>query len=413
MHILLIHQYFLGESDGGGTRFNEMTRFWTEAGHKVSVIAGMVHYTTGKKSPQYKGKYIVKEKNENGITVFRCHVSEAYNSNFLGRFWAYLSFVFSSSLCGLFFAHERYSVVIATSPPLPIALTGIILSKLKRIPLVFEVRDLWPESAIDAGVLTNPAIIKASYFLESSAYNNATVINTLTPAFQRKLIDVKHIQPNKIVMIPNAADFSLVDTIMPTFDISEFRKANNLNNHFVITYVGAHGVANALGQLIEAAELLKDTTALFLLIGDGMEKQKLKKEVLQRKINNIRFIDQIPKKEVLKFIIASDAGASVLKNVPTFKTVYSNKTFDYMSCKKPILMGIDGVSRELVEEAQCGLFFEPENAHAFNEKARFYINNPNIAIQHGINGYKYARIHFDRKVLADKYLDILLNCTRK
>jgi glycosyltransferase involved in cell wall biosynthesis len=408
MHVLLIHQYFLGQSEGGGSRFNEMTRYWAEAGLRVSVIAGMVHYTTGKKPAKYRGRFIVKETNENGVTVFRCHVSEQYNNSFLGRLWAYFSFVFSSVVCGLILARERYSLVLATSPPLPVALPGIILSKAKCIPLVFEVRDLWPESAIDTGVLKNPLLIKLSYFLEKAAYRSARMINTLTPAFRKKLIKEKGMPPEKVIMIPNAADFSLIDAIETNFDVNSFRKANDLDGRFVIVYVGAHGVANCLWLLVGAAELLRNTNSLLLLIGDGMEKLRLREEAQCRGLDNIRFLDQMPKMEVLKFILASDAGTSVLKNIITFHTVYSNKTFDYMSCKKPILMAIDGVSRELIEEAECGLFVQPENPQSFYEKTLFYIENPLVAKQHGLNGNDYARQHFDRKVLSDKYMKIRL-----
>jgi glycosyltransferase involved in cell wall biosynthesis len=153
--------------------------------------------------------------------------------------------------------------------------------------------------------------------------------------------------------------------------------------------------------------LLQDTNVLFLFIGDGMLKKELKEEAQRRQLSNVRFIDSVPKKEVFKYILASDAGTSVLKKVDTFKTIYSNKTFDYMSCQKPILMAIDGVSRQLVEEAQAGLYVEPENADDFAEKIRFYLQNPNLVKQHGLNGYLYAKANFDRKVLAKRYLDFL------
>ncbi len=150
-----------------------MTRVWAENGHQVTVIGGMVHYATGKKREKHKGKFIVKETYADGITACRCHVSEAYNTNFIGRLWAYFSFVFSSIICGLFKARQRYDVVVVTSPPLFVGITGYVLSRLKRIPLVFEVRDLWPESAIDTGVLTNKTIIRFAYWFEAFIYRKA------------------------------------------------------------------------------------------------------------------------------------------------------------------------------------------------------------------------------------------------
>jgi glycosyltransferase involved in cell wall biosynthesis len=205
-------------------------------------------------------------------------------------------------------------------------------------------------------------------------------------------------------MIPNAADFSLSENLLEEFDRESFRKTMKLDQYIVITYVGAHGVANHLQQVLEAAKVLEDTNVLFLLIGQGMEKERLKKMAADMKVVNVRFIDSVPKKEVFKYILASEMGASVLKKVDTFKTVYSNKTFDYMSCKKPVLMAIDGVSRQLVEEAQCGIYVEPENIEEYNLKIREYLNNPERLAKEGNNGYAFAKQNYDRDVLAKKYI---------
>jgi glycosyltransferase involved in cell wall biosynthesis len=138
-----------------------------------------------------------------------------------------------------------------------------------------------------------------------------------------------------------------------------------------------------------------------------MEKARLQEKAQQMGLTNVIFLDSVPKKEVFKYILASDMGASVLKKVDTFKTVYSNKTFDYFSCKKPVLMAIDGVSRELVEKANAGVYVEPENTQAFNSIIRQYLNNPQRLIEEGENGYRFAKTNFDRQVLAKKYLNEL------
>ncbi len=409
MRIILIHQYYLEKNDAGGSRWNEMTRMWANEGHEITVLAGMVHYSTGKKAERYGGKYFFEENIEENIKVIRCHVSEAYNVNFIGRLWAYFSFVFSSIWAGLFKANGKYDIIIVTSPPLFVGITAYVLSIFKKVPFVFEIRDLWPESAIDTGVLQNKVIIKMAYWFENFIYKKAKLINVLTPAFRKALIEKKKVPANKIIFIPNAADFSLSDELMETFDSKQFRIEKNLDDKFVITYVGAHGVANHLTQIIQTAELLKDTNVLFLLIGDGMEKEMLKIETEKRKLKNIQFIDSVPKSEVFKYILASEMGASVLKKVDTFKTVYSNKTFDYMACKKPILMAIDGVSKELVERANAGIYVEPENPVDFAEKVKYYLNNPKLIRKHGENGYSFAKKNFDRLVLAKQYLENILN----
>ena len=409
MKILVIHQYFLEKGDGGGSRFNEMTKIWAEQGHEITVIAGMVHYATGKKEEKYKGKFIVKDLSfYNGVDVIRCHVSESYNTSFIGRLWAYFSFVFSSIYAGVFKTKGKFDVILVTSPPLFVGITAYVLSKLKRIPFVFEVRDLWPESAIDTGVLKNGMIIKFAYWFEKIIYKKAKLINVLTPAFRDKLIQSKKVPAEKIIFIPNAADFSLAEKIQKNFDAVAFKKELGLEYKFVITYVGAHGVANHLIQLVDAAEKLRDTNIVFQLIGAGMRKEALIKEVEKRNLSNIIFRDSVSKQEVFKYILASDAGASVLKKVDTFKTIYSNKTFDYMSCKRPVFLAIDGVSRELIELAECGIYVEPENADLMAEKARELSNmSENELIQMGSNGYNYAIQNFDRIKLSTKYIKLI------
>ncbi|MEI6291199.1 MAG: glycosyltransferase family 4 protein [Chloroflexota bacterium] len=403
MRILLIHQYFLETNDGGGSRFNEMSRIWSEQGHEITVLAGMMHYSNPEKRPEYKGKYFV-HKQHGKVSVWRCHVSESYNLNFIGRLWGYFSFVFSSIWAGLFKVKGNYDLILVTSPPLFVGITAYILSLLKRIPFIFEIRDLWPESAIDTGVLTNKLLIKFAYYFESFMYRKAKLINVLTPAFRNSLIEKKSVPSDKIIFIPNAADFSLSDEILEHFNPEQFRKEQGIDDKFVITYVGAHGVANHLIQLIDAAELLKDTNVLFQLIGSGMQKQMLIEETKKRQLQNVRFVDPVSKNEVFKYIISSDLGTSVLKRIDTFKTIYSNKTFDYMACKKPILLVIDGVSRELVEKANCGVFAEPERPDDIAKKIRMYLENPSLIKQHGENGYKYAKTFFDRDVLSSEYI---------
>ncbi len=406
MKILLIHQYFLEEDDPGGSRWNEITKTWTDQGHSVTVLAGMIHANGSEKRTEYKKKYFVK-KQQGNVTVWRCHVSESYNLNFLGRLWGYFSFMFSSLWAGLVKINGKFDVVIVTSPPLFVGFSGYVLSRVKRLPFLFEVRDLWPESAIDTGVLKNKMIIKLAYWFENFIYRKASLINVLTPAFYNTLRDKKNIPEDKLIFIPNAADFSLSDNLLETFNRDKFREEHRLNGHFVITYVGAHGVANHLEQILDAGKQLEDTPVLFLLIGQGMEKKRLQQLALDMKVTNVRFLDSVPKQEVFKYILASEMGASVLKRVDTFKTVYSNKTFDYMACKKPILMAIDGVSRELVETAGAGCYVEPENTAEYSRIIREYLLQPERLVKEGESGFAYAKQNFDRQVLALRYVDFI------
>lgn len=412
MNILLVHQFFLEEDDPGGSRFNEMAKIWALNGHKVTVISGMLNYLTSKVPEKYQGKEHVREDYLPGLVVHRCRVDESYNSSFLGRLKGYFSFVLNAIKVGKYHAKDHYDVLLVTSPPLFLAITAWRLSRIKKVPFVFEVRDLWPESAIDTGVVSNPVVIKLAYALERFVYSRALAINVLTPAFRDILISKKNVPSEKVFFIPNAADFSLSDEVLNHFNVENLREELRLKDSFVITYVGAHGVANHLVQLLDAAEVLQNENVVFQLIGDGMQKKELVDRANKRSLRNVIFRDPVSKREVFKYILASDIGASVLKKVDTFKTIYSNKTFDYMSCKKPVLLCIDGVSRELVETADCGLYAEPENTKEIVATIRKFMNNRDLVLKQGENGYNYAKANFDREVLALRYVDRLEEYTR-
>jgi len=406
MHVLIVHQYFLGKNDAGGSRWNQFAKYWSQAGHKITVLAGTVHYATGTKLPEYKGRFIIRGREGNNVEVLRCYVSESYNKNFIGRFWAYLSFAVSSIWAGLFCV-GKCDIIICTSPPLTVGLTGWALSRLKRIPMVFEGRDLWPESAIDTGVLVNRWLIRMSYWLERKSYKSASWINVLTPAFEEALVCRKSVKPDRISMIPNGAD---LDIIRPGGRDSWVREKHNLRDKFVVTYVGAHGKANCLIQLLEAAKLLKEhPEIIIMLVGDGMEKPMLKEKARQWKLDNVVFVDSVPKVLIVDYIAASNVCTAVLKKVDTFKTVYPNKVFDYMSAYKPIIVAIDGVTRELIEDAKAGVYVEPENPQAFVEAVLKLKENRELCEIYGNNGLDFVRKNFDRHKLANKYMDILVN----
>lgn len=406
MNILLIHQYFLEEDGAGGSRFNEMAEIWTLEGHNVTVLAGMMPDVNGKKLACYKNKKIVFRK-QGLVKVYRCHVNEAYNKNYFGRVLGYFSFLFYSFWAGLFMIKDNPDLILFTSPPIMLGIPAFLFSRIKKVPLVFEVRDLWPESAIDTGVLKNKCLIKLMFMLENILYKKSKLICVLTPAFKNVLINNKKVDPSKIIYIPNGSDFKITDQMISSYDPFEIRNKRKAEDKFVIVYVGAHGLANGLHQILDTAELLQDTNVVFWLIGKGMKRNELINDAQKKGLKNIEFIDPIPKPEIFKYILSADMGTSVLTNNNTFKTVYSNKTFDYMSCKKPVLLAIDGISRVLIEEADAGVFIEPENPKDFEKKIRFYLNNPDLVKRQGLNGYLYAKEKFDRKKLAKSYLEYL------
>ncbi|MHB9149551.1 MAG: glycosyltransferase family 4 protein [Thermoleophilia bacterium] len=402
MRILVVHQYFLEANQGGGSRFNQLTRYWREAGNQVTVVAGSVHYATGERTAGHHG-VVLDETTADGIRVRRCYVSPSYNSSFLGRLWAYVSFMLSGTWAAL--TAGPHDIVVATSPPLFAGIPGLVVSLLRRRPFVFEVRDLWPESAIETGVLTNSVLIRLSYYAESLLYRRATAINVLTPAFREHLIAHKDVPAEKIWYIPNAAD---LDLFSPGPTNNAVRREYGLDGRFVVSYMGAHGLANGLDQILDAAEILRDEPdVVFMLIGDGMEKPRLREQARARSLCNVLFVDNQPKERMADFCNASDVCSAVLRKAETFKTVYPNKLFDYMACARPSIVAIDGVARKLVEDAGAGLFVPPEDPEKLAAAVLYLRDNPKIAKRMGASGRAFVEKHFDRSVLALRYERLL------
>jgi glycosyltransferase involved in cell wall biosynthesis len=405
MKILVFHQYYLMPGQGGGSRFNEMTRFWTEAGHEVTVIAGTVEYTTGVKPTAYRGRWLLKE-DDNGVIVWRCHVPEAYGAGYAGRMWAFFAFMFSAATAVL--RVKRPNAIVATSPPLTIALPAIFAARLRwrRVPWVFEVRDLWPESAVTTGVLSRKSpLTRLLYTVERWAYRFADRINVLTPAFEQDIIRRGLALASKISLIPNGAD---LDKFAPGPMQNDVREEFGWGKRFVVLYAGAHGRANAVGQLVAAAELLRDRPDILVAtVGDGNERAAAEADARARNLNNIVFLGSQPKDRMADFVNAANAGAAVLQANPTFRTVYPNKVFDYMACARPTLLAIDGVARTLVcDQAQAGIFVEPENAPSIAEGIRTLADNPALCAEMGACGRAWVEANASRRALASRYLDL-------
>jgi len=405
MKIILFHQYFLGKNDPGGSRWNQLSKYFIENNDiTMEVMAGNIHYATGKQIGEKV--WYNKEKVEENLTVHRTWTYSGYNTNFLGRLIGYFSYTFSSLWKSLFLS--KPDIIIVTSPSLFVGISALILSKVKKIPFIFEVRDLWPESAVATGVLTNKYLIKILVYLEKILYKYATKIIVLTPAFKKDIENRFPEYQDKIEIITNAADFNLMQ---PDKKNNWVREKYSWGDKKVFAYFGTHGLANDLMQIVDVAKKLKDNPKiLFVLIGDGMQKPLLKRKVKEYGLKNVQFIDSVSKDVVGDFINASDVCMAILKKTDTFKTIYPNKVFDYMSCKKPSLVTIDGITRELIENSKNGYYAEPENSDDFYLKIEEFLSKSESEMKEmGESGYQYVKEHFDRNKLAEFYIKIIKN----
>lgn len=406
MKILVVHQYYLMPGMAGGSRFNELSRLWSEAGHQVTVVAGNLDYTTQKVPDRYRGHWIVEEW-DGPVRVLRCHVPASYASGFTGRMWAFTGFTFSAISAVI--RVEKPDVVIATSPPLVAALPGWVAARIRRqrTPWIFEIRDLWPESAVTTGVLKEGSLLtRGLYALERWASWSADKINVLTPAFRDDLVKRGLASAAKICFVPNGAD---VELFKPGPRDNEVRREFGWGDRFVVMYAGAHGRANALGQLVDAADRLRDRKDILIVsVGDGAERARLEEEARRRGLENLVFCGSQPKGRMADFVNACDVGAAVLQNNPTFRTVYPNKVFDYMACERPTLLAIDGVARKLVcDDARAGVFVEPEQPAALAAAIIRLADDPEGRAEMGRRGRQWVLANVTREALAAQYLAVM------
>lgn len=407
MHILIIHQAFASLDEPGGTRHHEFARLLSARGHQVTVIASPVSYITGTPTSASPSPFSQKMRADKGggreVTILRASVYQALHKSFVHRVFAFISFMASSFWLGL--GVRNVDIVWGTSPPIFQGVTAWALARMKGAKFLFEVRDLWPQFAVAVGVLTNPLLVRASEWLERFLYRHADRVMVNSPGFR------EHVQvrgAKRVELVPNGADPSMFD---PAEEGAAFRQSHHLGDKFVALYAGAHGMSNDLGVVLDAAKILEDTDVQVVLLGDGKEKPQLQVWAGEMGLTNVTFASSVPKAEMAGALAGADACIAILKPLDEYKTTYPNKVFDYMAAGRPVLLAIDGVIREVVEAAGCGIFAEPGNPSAMAEAIRTLASDKEKARQMGLLGRAYLEEHFSRTVIGAKLLDLLEEMT--
>ncbi len=397
MHVLIIHQAFASLDEPGGTRHFELARMLVAHGERVTIIASPVSYITGAATG---APPLVRDADGSpGLTVLRARVYSAHHKSFLHRMLAFFSFMLSSFWIGL--GVRGVDLVWGTSPPIFQGLTAWVLARLKRARFLFEVRDLWPQFAVAVGVLRNPILISASSWLERFLYRRADCVMVNSPGF---ISHVKSLGARRVELVPNGADPAMFES--PTGSVG-FRAEHALGGAFVALYAGAHGMSNDLDVILDAAGLLRNEPIKIVLVGDGKEKPALVSHAAADRLANVTFVPSVPKRQMAGVLAAADACIAILKPLAEYKTTYPNKVFDYMAAGRPIVLAIDGVIREVVEAAHCGIFVPPGDPSAMAEAIRSLAADPKNARQMGQNGKGYLEDHFSREVLAAALLGVL------
>lgn len=393
MHILLIHQAFASLDEAGGTRHYELARVLIAHGHQVTVITGTVSYLSG------QAEHPASVQEEDGLTIRRVPLYSAYHRSFFHRLISFFSFTWNAFWAGL--GIREVDVVWGTSPPIFQGVSAWALARLKRARFLFEVRDLWPRFAVAMGVIRNPLLIAAAEGLERFLYRQADQVVVNSPGF------LDHVQSRgarRVALIPNGADPLLFEVHAPAEDL---RRLYHLENKTVVLYAGAHGPANDLQVVLEAARQLENEPIHFLLVGDGKDKPRLQQLAAAWELKNVTFLPPIPKREMPAILRAADIGLAILKPLEEYKTTYPNKVFDYMAAGLPILLVIDGVIRQVVEAAECGLFVPPGDAQALAKAAKALAADKSRRRQMGERGRAYLEVHFSRRALGEQLCQLL------
>ena len=396
MHILLIHQAFAALDEPGGTRHHELARYLTQKGHKVTIIASPVSYLTG----NGQQKRVRKQVDDLGVTIIRSYTLPALHRSFVWRILSFLSFMVSSFVNGLFV--RKVDLVWGTTPPIFQGPTAWLLARLKGVPFLLEVRDLWPAFAVAVGVLKNKTLIRLSEWLERFLYKHADRVMVNSPGY------IDHVRTRgarEVTLIPNGADPAMFD---PEDDGAAFRRAHGLEDQFVVLYAGAHGLSNDLDVVLDAAALLKDKPAIrIVLLGDGKEKPRLQARATELGLDKVLFLPPVPKSAMSEALAAADACLAILKPIELYKTTYPNKVFDYMAAGRPVILAIDGVVRQVVEKAQAGIPVTPGDPQALAVAITDLAANPAKCRTMGMKGRSAIEMEFSRIELAEKFTALL------
>lgn len=401
MKILYVSQYFPPEMGAPAARVYELSREWARLGHDVTVLTGFPNHPVGKVFEGYRGEWVRRETVD-GIKVVRVPIFAAANKGFFRRVLNYVSFFLSACTFGLFLT-ERPDVLIGTSPQFLTAVAALFLSFLKRVPFVFEVRDLWPRSIVEVGAMKKDSfVIKVLEKVEHFLYKHADYIVPVTDSFVKE-IGAHGIPSERMAVITNGVDLNLFQP-RPR---DEARTALGLPPGFLVTYVGTHGMAHGLDLVLDIAKRVEPDGIRFLLVGEGAEKARLKARAAAEKIENVTFWDQQPRDRVAKIYAASDLCLVLLRNLPLFNTVIPSKIFEFMGAGRPILTTVDGESRGILERAGAGTFSPPENPEALIQAIETMRNEPDRLAVMGQNGREFVERHYSRPALAARYLHVL------
>ena len=402
MHILFLTDNFPPEGNAPASRTYEHAREWLKDGHKITVITCAPNFPEGKIFEGYKNKWLSKEQVD-GINIWRVKTYIAANEGFVKRTFDYISFMISSFFFGLF--TKNIDLVIGTSPQFFTVLSAWALSKVKRVPFVFELRDIWPASITAVGVMKNNFIINFLEKVEMFLYHQSDQIITVTNSFKKELIE-RGVSPNKIDVILNGVDLSIFSP--KTIKDPDLATMYNLDGKFVVGYIGTHGLAHSLEHILQAAKLVEENLDIvFLFAGGGAYKKTLDSLIKKAGLHNVVSINRQPKELMPKIWSLCNVAIISLNNSPVFKTVIPSKIFEAMGMGLPMLISVpDGEATDIVKNTNSGIQVSPESPQEIARAIITLHDDVKLAKHYAENSFSAAS-SFDRKNLAKKFINIL------
>jgi len=401
VRIAYVCHYFVPERAAPAARVHEFARAWVQAGHAVSVITTFPNHPLGRIPPAYRGRWWATERLD-GIRVLRCWLYAVPNRGVGRRGLDHLSFMLTALAFGLP-RLGKVDVVVASSPTLFSALAAWIIARLRRVPFVLEIRDLWPEAIVGLGLMRPGPVVQILEGLARFLYRQATLVVVVTEAFADRLV-AQGVPRAKLSVIPNGADTRLFS---PAANGSIPRAALGLNEHFVVAYIGSHGLSHGLGAILDAAALQPDVT--YLLVGDGADRERLLDERDRRGLRNVVMRPSVDKAYVPGLYAAADVCLVPLRDVPVFDAFVPSKLFEMLAAGRPVIGAVRGEAREILARSGGALLVEPERSDQLAEAVDRLRADSGLRTELASKGRAFAVAHYDRDTLAAQYLELLRN----
>lgn len=404
MKLLILTQYFPPEIGAPQNRLYELAVRLQKHGVEITVLTAMPNYPRMEIYEGYKGKKYVYEEMD-GLKVHRSSIYVSKNKSVISRLRNYFSFVYSSYLTGKKI-QGNFDFLMCESPPLFLGYSAMRLSKIKKAKLIFNVSDLWPESAEKLGVVTNQSLLKMAYKLEEKLYKKSFVVTGQTQGICKSINE--RFPKVKTYWLPNGVDLNYYDP--EKVSAERWREKNNFkSNDFIFLYAGIIGIAQGLEIILKAAANFKGKPEIkFVLMGSGPEKENLVAFKMQNNLSNVYFLDPVSKKEMPSVLKSINAAIIPLRKLELFLGAIPSKIFENLAMEVPILLGVDGEARELfITKGNCGIYFEPENVNDLTVAIQQISSDKQQARQLGKNGRAFVNQHFNREIIAQNFYEIL------